>query len=138
MTFTSFLSSNRTTQFNRSGKTRVIAYLLEFGIAIHSIIIGLALGCQTDVSEIRALMIALCFHQVFEGFALGASVVSAKLSMLKNIVMIIIFSVTTPAGVAIGIGVTEAQKEDSTALHLTQVCIVILNLLFSSSSFIFI
>ena len=109
---------------HRSGKTRVIAYLLEFGIAVHSIIIGLALGCQTDVSEIRALMIALCFHQTFEGFALGASVVQAQLSWIKNIIMVCIFSSTTPIGIAIGIGITESQNSESPSLHCIQVSIL--------------
>jgi zinc transporter ZupT len=42
--------------------------LLEAGIAIHSVIIGFALGVSSG-SEFIALLIALCFHQFFEGMS---------------------------------------------------------------------
>jgi zinc transporter 1/2/3 len=109
------------------GKTRVIAYILEFGIAVHSIIIGLALGCQTEASEIMVLMLALCFHQTFEGFALGVSVVQAQLSFFKNCIMVAIFSLTTPIGIAIGIIITSAQQADSNTLTLLQVLMSAIN-----------
>jgi hypothetical protein len=41
--------------------TKISTYLLEFGIALHSVSIGLALGTATDES------FALYFHQFFEG-----------------------------------------------------------------------
>jgi len=66
------------------------------------------------------IMIALCFHQAFEGFALGASVVQANLSLVKNVVMIIIFSTTAPIGIGIGIGITQNQDAESSSLLLTQ------------------
>lgn len=36
----------------------------ETGIIIHSIIIGIAYGAETDYGVIRALTVALGFHQV--------------------------------------------------------------------------
>jgi len=43
-------------------RKRAAAYLLEFGIATHSVIIGLALG-TTAGGEFVGLFIAICFHQ---------------------------------------------------------------------------
>lgn len=42
----------------------IVAHVLEMGIALHSVIIGMALGASSDVKDTEALIIALCFHQV--------------------------------------------------------------------------
>ncbi|PNG99186.1 Fe(2+) transport protein 2, partial [Tetrabaena socialis] len=48
-------------------RLRVLAYMFELGCVFHSFIIGLSLGVnQTDASEVRALLIALSFHQWLE------------------------------------------------------------------------
>ena len=44
------------------------ALLQEAGIIIHSIFVGIAYGASTDYGVIRALTIALGFHQV-QGFS---------------------------------------------------------------------
>lgn len=41
----------------------VAAILLEFGVGVHSIFIGLAVGVLSD-GNLSALLVALCFHQV--------------------------------------------------------------------------
>ncbi|CAF1523694.1 unnamed protein product [Rotaria sp. Silwood1] len=80
---------------------RVTTYLLEFGIAIHSVLIGVTLGTDDD-SSFAALFIALCFRQFFEAVALGAQLQDK--SILPTILMVIFFSLTTLVGIAIGIG----------------------------------
>jgi solute carrier family 39 (zinc transporter), member 1/2/3 len=45
-----------------------LAQVLEFGIAMHSFIIGIALGVSRDPAEIKPLLIAITFHQVTEVF----------------------------------------------------------------------
>jgi zinc transporter 1/2/3 len=47
---------------------------LEISVAVHSIIIGIALGSAAGAEELpsmEAYLIAICFHQFFEGMALG-------------------------------------------------------------------
>jgi len=85
-------------------RNKISTYLLELGIALHSVLIGLALGTTTD--SFVALFIALCFHQFFEGIALGAQIANAKtISILSAVGMVIFFALTTPVGIAAGIGV---------------------------------
>ena len=49
--------------------------MLQFGIVVHSVIIGMDLGVRTQKpSAIVGLMIALCFHQFFEGLGLGSCI----------------------------------------------------------------
>jgi zinc transporter 1/2/3 len=47
--------------------------LLEAGILFHSILIGLSISISTGTTFI-ALIIAIAFHQIFEGLALGARI----------------------------------------------------------------
>lgn len=54
-----------------------VAQVLEYGIAAHSVIIGIALGVSSSSCTIRPLAAALVFHQMFEGIALGATLISA-------------------------------------------------------------
>eukprot|EP00727_Mastigamoeba_balamuthi_P005289 m51a1_g14759 putative zinc transporter 4 (687) ;mRNA; r:339492-341885 len=103
-----------------NARSFVIAHILEVGIGLHSVIIGMALGASTQIGEVRALMIALSFHQFFEGIALGVSVVEAKLSKLKRAFAVLLFTFATPVGIAIGIGLTRNGTEDSNSTVMTQ------------------
>ncbi|KAJ2869645.1 hypothetical protein GGI22_000108 [Coemansia erecta] len=47
-------------------------YVLELGIALYSVLVGLALA-TTGMRGFFALLVAVCFHQFFEGLALGTS-----------------------------------------------------------------
>ncbi|EGC31009.1 hypothetical protein DICPUDRAFT_40613 [Dictyostelium purpureum] len=84
------------------------AYLLEFGITVHSVFIGLTVGVAED-ETLKALLVALSFHQFFEGVALGSRIADAKLkSHWHEALLTTIFSVSAPLGIAIGIGVVES------------------------------
>lgn len=78
---------------------------IEAGIIFHSILIGVTLGVATG-SGFVALLIAIAFHQLFEGRALGSrlSLLVWK-STLYKIAMGTAYVLATPIGVAIGIGV---------------------------------
>ncbi|KAG8039421.1 hypothetical protein GUJ93_ZPchr0034g18714 [Zizania palustris] len=57
---------------------RVISQVLELGILVHSVIIGVSLGASLRPSTIRPLVGALSFHQFFEGIGLGGCIVQGK------------------------------------------------------------
>ncbi|CAN6847353.1 unnamed protein product, partial [Brassica oleracea] len=79
---------------------RVIAMVLELGIIVHSVVIGLSLGATNDTCTIKGLIAALCFHQMFEGMGLGGSILQAEYTNVKKLVMAFFFAVTTPFGIA--------------------------------------
>lgn len=59
--------------------------LLEAGILFHSVFIGLSISISTGATFI-ALMVAIAFHQIFEGLALGARIAaipSLRISSFK-------------------------------------------------------
>eukprot|EP00299_Pterocystis_sp_00344_P015415 c7696_g1_i1.p1 GENE.c7696_g1_i1~~c7696_g1_i1.p1 ORF type:complete len:273 (+),score=57.23 c7696_g1_i1:50-868(+) len=94
-----------------------VANLMEFGIVLHSIIIGIGLGATTNKDEVVTLVIAISFHQFFEGSGLSSYVCLAKPPLRQMIMMLGLFTITTPIGILIGFGVTDAlENESRTAL----------------------
>lgn len=96
---------------------RVISQVLELGIVVHSVIIGISLGASEKSSTIRPLVGALSFHQFFEGIGLGGCIVQANFRAKATVIMAVFFSLTAPVGIALGIGVSSSYDEhSSTAL----------------------
>lgn len=80
--------------------------ILEFGIIFHSVFVGLSLAVAGD--EFNTLFIVLIFHQMFEGLGLGARLAETRWPSDKHYIpwlMALGFTITTPIGIAIGIGV---------------------------------
>ncbi|TGO48956.1 hypothetical protein BOTNAR_0451g00010 [Botryotinia narcissicola] len=80
-------------------------FILEAGIIFHSLLIGITLVVAGD-SVFITLFIVIFFHQMFEGLALGARIaVIDGLHTIKYIILPMAFTLVTPIGMAIGIGV---------------------------------
>ncbi|KAH6796453.1 hypothetical protein C2S51_037439 [Perilla frutescens var. frutescens] len=92
---------------------RVIAMVLELGIIVHSIVIGLSLGASNNTCSIKGLIAALCFHQMFEGMGLGGCILQAEYNFVKKAAMAFFFSVTTPFGIALGLALASSYQENS-------------------------
>ncbi|KAL6843160.1 hypothetical protein ACP4OV_026873 [Aristida adscensionis] len=96
---------------------RVVSQVLELGILVHSVIIGVSLGASLRPSTIRPLVGALSFHQFFEGIGLGGCIVQAKFKARATVIMATFFSLTAPMGIALGFAITSSySKHSSTAL----------------------
>lgn len=79
-------------------------FILEFGVVFHSVFIGLTLG-TTD--ELKVLLIVLVFHQMFEGLGLGSRLAISPWPKDKKWLPYLlgtIFALSTPIGVAAGVG----------------------------------
>jgi hypothetical protein len=80
--------------------------LLEAGILFHSIFIGMALSVSTG-PPFAVLLVAISFHQTFEGLALGSRISSLQFppSSAKPWLMALAYGTTTPIGQAIGLAI---------------------------------
>ena len=80
--------------------------LLEAGILFHSVFIGMALSVATGTS-FAVLLVAISFHQTFEGFALGSRISAIRFpaGSPKPWLMALAYGTTTPIGQAIGLAI---------------------------------
>ncbi|EED77723.1 predicted protein [Postia placenta Mad-698-R] len=84
--------------------------MLEIGIMLHSLVIGLTLAI-TSGPEYTSLATAIMFHQLFEGLSLGIRIATlsavsnakGRMGLLKP-ALAVSFAITTPVGIAIGLG----------------------------------
>nr|BAD94060.1 putative root iron transporter protein [Arabidopsis thaliana] len=94
-------------------RNKVIAQILELGIVVHSVVIGLAMGASDNKCTVQSLIAALCFHQLFEGMGLGGSILQAQFKSKTNWTMVFFFSVTTPFGIVLGMAIQKIYDETS-------------------------
>lgn len=93
-------------------RQRVVSQVLEAGIVAHSVIVGIALGASQVPCTIKPLFAALTFHQLFEGMGLGGCIVQAGFRNVTTVLMALAFSLTTPLGIAVGIGISSTYNEN--------------------------
>lgn len=101
-------------------RQRVVSQVLEAGIVAHSVIIGIALGASQVPCTIRPLFAALTFHQFFEGMGLGGCIAQAGFKNVTTFFMALAFSLTTPVGIAIGMGISSTYNENSTTALIVE------------------
>ncbi|KAI3800443.1 hypothetical protein L1987_28534 [Smallanthus sonchifolius] len=99
---------------------RIVSKVLELGIIVHSVIIGLSLGASESPKTIKPLVVALTFHQFFEGIGLGGCIFQAEFNSLAATSMGAFFSITTPLGIVIGILITNIYKENSSTALIVE------------------
>ncbi|KAI8848556.1 Zinc/iron permease, partial [Chytridium lagenaria] len=97
---------------------RVTTYILELGIVMHSVIIGLALGVTRE--KTKTLLAALAFH-LFEGVALSTIVIETGFKR-KGItwVMVLLYVASTPIGIGLGIALNSTYNANALANLMTQ------------------
>ncbi|EKM50143.1 uncharacterized protein PHACADRAFT_264707 [Phanerochaete carnosa HHB-10118-sp] len=99
---------------DESAATQIVGIaILEFGVVLHSVLIGLTLAV-TD--NFKILFIVLIFHQTFEGLGVGSRLAYMELPHQYNYIPILgaaLFGITTPIGIAIGLGVRSSYNPGS-------------------------
>ncbi|UPL02074.1 hypothetical protein LCI18_013008 [Fusarium solani-melongenae] len=88
--------------------------LLELGILVHSVFIGMTLSVSIGNNFI-VLLIAIIFHQLFEGLALGSRIadISWRDGAIQPWLMALAYGYTTPIGQAIGLATHTLYSPDS-------------------------
>ena len=88
------------------------AISLEFGLTVHSLIIGLAMATAND-ERFKVLLVALCFHQFFEGVGLGARLAEASMSTSVRVAFAAVFGIAAPIGIGAGISLVKSPSFNS-------------------------
>jgi zinc transporter ZupT len=109
-----------TTEPNNPQKLLLQCLLLEAGILFHSIFIGMSLSISTGTPFV-VLLIAISFHQTFEGLALGSRIAALLATGLfpanspRPWLMALAYGATTPLGQAVGLWMHELYDPASAA-----------------------
>ncbi|CAA7054842.1 unnamed protein product [Microthlaspi erraticum] len=98
---------------------RVIALVLELGILFHSVVIGISLGATNDACSIKGIILAFCFHHIFEGMGLGGCILQTDFSTMNKFLMAFLFALTTPFGIFLGIALSSIYKDNSPTALIT-------------------
>lgn len=91
---------------------------IELSVCTHSIPVGLALGLQKGAA-FTTLFIAVIFHQILEGFGIGAAAIPAKYPLRTEIVLALMFATTAPIGIVMGIVLEQSLNQHSSGYLLT-------------------
>jgi len=92
--------------------------ILEFGVLLHSFLIGLTLAVNQDF---KVLFIVIVFHQIFEGLGIGSRLAYLKIPGKYNYVLItaaILYGISTPLGISIGLGIRNTYNPESTTASI--------------------
>jgi zinc transporter ZupT len=108
------ISKIELTPAQKHKKAMLQCFLLEMGILFHSVFIGMAISVSVGNSFI-VLLIAIVFHQTFEGLALGSRIAALKWKdgAVQPWLMACAYGLTTPAGQAIGLATHTLYSPDS-------------------------
>jgi zinc transporter 1/2/3 len=93
-------------------------FILEFGVLLHSMLIGLTLAVDPGF---KILFVVIVFHQTFEGLGIGTRLASLQLPPKYNYVAIcgaLLYGITTPLGIAVGLGVQSTYNPNSTTASI--------------------
>ncbi|KAF4317801.1 hypothetical protein BBO99_00005325 [Phytophthora kernoviae] len=93
-------------------RRKIATVIFEAGVIFHSIIVGIDLGV-TEGSKFKTLLIALCFHQFFEGVAIGTAALGSIQTRAKLFLVNLAFAITTPIGQVIGLSIRNSYSDSS-------------------------
>ncbi|KAK0446894.1 ZIP-like iron-zinc transporter [Armillaria borealis] len=102
-----------------SAMTQIIGVaILEFGVTLHSVLIGLTLAVDPGF---KVLFVVLIFHQTFEGLGVGSRLAYLDLPPKYRwapYAGAALYGLTTPIGIAAGLGVRTTYNPDSTTASI--------------------
>ncbi|XP_028837095.1 zinc transporter ZIP1-like [Denticeps clupeoides] len=83
------------------------AFLLVFSLSLHSVFEGLAVGLQQDTQNITDICLALLLHKSVIAFSLTLKLAQSQLRRVPLVMSLLLFSVMSPLGIAVGVILTE-------------------------------
>ncbi|XP_062405216.1 zinc transporter ZIP1 [Sardina pilchardus] len=85
------------------------SFILFLSLSLHSVFEGLAIGLQNTESKVLMICIAILVHKSIIVFSLSVKLVQSAVPPLWVGAYVLVFALMSPIGIAVGIGVMEAQ-----------------------------
>ncbi|KAJ7181052.1 ZIP-like iron-zinc transporter [Mycena filopes] len=94
--------------------------ILEFGVLLHSVLIGLTLAVDEGF---KILFVVIVFHQTFEGLGLGSRLAFIRLPPTPRyrhvpVLAAVIYGLSTPTGIAVGLALRTSYDPGSATASL--------------------
>jgi len=83
-------------------KGGITPYILLLALGFHGFFEGMALGIQGEVRNTLFLALAIAAHKWAASLTLGISIIKAQIKLKQLIIMILIFGLIGPVGIAFG------------------------------------
>ena len=83
-------------------KSGITPYILLLALGFHGLFEGIALGIQGEVRDALFLSLAIAAHKWAASLTLGISIIKTGIELKKMVIMIAIFGFIGPVGIAIG------------------------------------
>jgi len=108
-------SSNGVSILSSGGKKKssvsfITAMLMGVALCFHSLLEGAALGAQETITNSLHIFIAIVSHKGLAAYALGSSLVESRVNMEKFWKVIVPFTLASPAGILLGFLLSELAK----------------------------
>jgi len=78
--------------------------MLLVALSFHSIFEGIAIGLQEEEGSLLSIFIAVIVHKAVMAFSLGLNIAQSDLSLRNFVLSNVVFSLSSPIGVGVGIG----------------------------------
>lgn len=89
---------------------------LLFALSLHSLFEGLAVGLQSNVSDLIHILVAVVLHKMVVAFSLGLNLVQTELSVSSIVKSNFLFSITSPLGMCIAVALQEFGHSISSSI----------------------
>ncbi|HDJ86205.1 MAG TPA: hypothetical protein ENG77_03750, partial [Chromatiales bacterium] len=86
--------------------TSTYPYVLVLTLSIHSVVAGIALGAQQNLTNISFIFLAILAHKATAGFALGVSLARNEVPIRRSYALVGLFGAMTPLGIVLGMVVS--------------------------------
>ena len=93
--------------------------ILQLALSFHSIMEGMAIGLQTNMSSFLVLFLAVCAHKFVMAFCLGLTMAKTKISNLVFMTLMGIFSLASPFGMLIGMILSDVNAMVTAVLQVS-------------------
>ena len=77
--------------------------MLLLALSFHSVFEGVAIGLQDNSGQFFSIVIAVMVHKVVMAFSLGLNIAQSDLNLKNFLISTVIFSLASPLGVGVGI-----------------------------------
>ncbi|KAJ8981535.1 hypothetical protein NQ317_006696 [Molorchus minor] len=98
-------------EMDESLKNSFGGFLAVLALSFHAVFEGLAVGLESSVQKVWYLFAAIATHKLVIGFCVGLELVTSKTKIMLMLLYIGTFALVTPLG--IGIGIILSGKSDS-------------------------